>query len=227
MFVVGDVNRGDRPLGWQRPCWCAPGGAGWRCRRVLVGENVQPPNVGAFPPAPLIQTFCWITLRSVWSVRSSACVSRGGRAVQSGCGRRQIGPDHKFVMHRLQNQCSCSVPPQPRSCQRSRLPFSSFTSQQTPHGFSGRGCGASPSAILRRGIVRGTIGPLYRSKCARFGVVRRGGWCDGSCLVVAACLCVWLVAGLCVLVVDEEVVIHTAVVGCLLCFLCVHLDAVL
>ena len=39
--------------------------------------------------------------------------------------------------------------------------------------------------------------------------------------------CVWLVAGLCLLVVDEEVVIHTAVVGCLLRFLCVHLDAVL
>ena len=46
-------------------------------------------------------------------------------------------------------------------------------------------------------------------------------------LAVAACQCVWLVAGLCTLVVDEEVVIHTAVVGCLLCFLCVHLDAVL
>ena len=70
--------------------------------------------------------------------------------------------------------------------------------------------------------------PLYGIyECARFGVVRRGGWCDASCLVVAACPCVWLVAGLCVLVVDEEVVIHKAVVGCLLCFLCIHLDAVL
>ena len=64
-------------------------------------------------------------------------------------------------------------------------------------------------------------------ECAPFGVVRCGGWCDGSSPVVAACPCVWLVAGLGVLVVDEEVVIHTAVVGCLLCFLCVHLDAVL
>ena len=68
---------------------------------------------------------------------------------------------------------------------------------------------------------------LYGTECARFGVVRRGGSCDGSCVVVAACLCVGLVAGLYVLVVDEEVVIHTAVVGCLLCFLCVHLDTVL
>ena len=57
--------------------------------------------------------------------------------------------------------------------------------------------------------------------------MRRGGWRNGSCLVFAACPCVWLVAGLCMLVVHEEVVIHTAVVGCLLCFLCVHLDAML
>ena len=64
------------------------------------------------------------------------------------------------------------------------------------------------------------------SSVVRRGVVRRGG-CDGSCLGVAARPCVWLVAGLCLLVVDEEVVIHTAVVGCLLRFLCVHLDAVL
>ena len=45
----------------------------------------------------------------------------------------------------------------------------------------------------------------------------------GGCRVP---MCVWLVAWLCVLVMDEEVVIRTAVVGCLLCFLCVHRDAV-
>ena len=54
-----------------------------------------------------------------------------------------------------------------------------------------------------------------REGVPRSGVVRRGGWCDGSCLVVAACPCVWLVTGLCVLVVDEGIVIHTAVMGCL------------
>ena len=58
-------------------------------------------------PAPLFQTFCWIRVRSVWSLRSSAFVSLGGGAVQSGCGRRQSGHDHKFVMHGLQNQCGC------------------------------------------------------------------------------------------------------------------------
>ena len=74
--------------------------------------------------------------------------------------------------------------------------------------------------------MRGTISPLYGRECACSGVVRRGG-CDGSCLVVAACLCVRLVSGRCVLIVDEEVVIHTALLGCLLRFLCVHVDTVL
>ena len=124
-------------------------------------------------------------------------------------------------MHGLQNQCSCSVPPQPRSCPQSGLPSSSFTSQQSPHGFHGRGCGASPLGILRRGIVCRTIGPLHGRECAR------SGRHDGRCLAVAAGPCVWLVAGLCMLVVDEEVIIRAADVGCLLCFLCVYLDAVL
>ena len=75
--------------------------------------------------------------------------------------------------------------------------------------------------ILRRGIVCRTIGPLYGRECAR------SGWHDSSCLAVAACPRVSLVAGLCMLVVDEEVIIRMAVVGCLLCFLCVYLDTVL
>ena len=64
-------------------------------------------------------------------------------------------------------------------------------------------------------------------ECTCFGAVRCGGWCGGSFPLVAVCPCVWLVAGLLVLVMNEESVIHTAVVGGLLCFLCVHLDAVL
>ena len=124
-------------------------------------------------------------------------------------------------MHGLQNQCSCSVPPQPRSCPRRGFPSSSFTSMQTPHGFPGRGCGASPSGILRRGVVRKTIGPLQGRGRAR------SGRCYGRCLAVAAGPCVWLVARLRMLVVDEEIIVRAAVVGCLLCFLCVYLDAVL
>ena len=167
--------------------------------------------------APSFQTFCRIRVRSVWSVRSLSGVSRGGRAVQSRCGRRQSGHDDKFAMHGLQNQCSCSVPPQPRSCPRSGLPSLSFTAMQTPHGFPGRGCGVSPSGILRRGIVCRTIGPLHGRGRALSG--RR----DGRCLVGAA----GLVARLCMLIVDEGVIIRAAVVGCLLCFLCVYLDALL
>ena len=55
----------------------------------------------------------------------------------------------------------------------------------------------------------------------------RSGRRDDRCLAVAADPCVWLVARLCMLVVDEEVIIRAAVVGSLLCFLCVYLDAVL
>ena len=162
---------GSAPRAWQRPGWCAPGGAGgWR-RRVLVAEDVQPLNVGAVPPRAIVPDVLRTRVRSVWSVRSLSCVSRGGGAVQRGCGRRQSGHDHKFVMHGLQNQCSCSVPPQPRSCPRSGLPSSSFTSQQTPHGLPPRGCGASPSGIVRRRIVCRTIGPLYERECARSGSV--------------------------------------------------------
>ena len=49
MFVVWDPDRGVCPLVWQRPRWCAPWGARWRCRQVLVAEDVQPFNVGAVP----------------------------------------------------------------------------------------------------------------------------------------------------------------------------------
>ena len=119
-------------------------------------------------------------------------------------------------MHGLQNQCSCLVPLQPRSCSRSGAPFSSFTSQQTPHAFPGRGCGASPSDILGRGFFsRNNRVSIW--ECARFGAVRCGGERGGSSSVGAACPCVWYVAGVCVLVMDGEVVIHTAWPnGCLL-----------
>ena len=54
----------------------------------------------------------------------------------------------------------------------------------------------------------------------------RSGRCYGRCLAVAAGPCVWLVARLHMLVVDEEIIVRAAVVGCLLCFLRVYLDAV-
>ena len=214
-------------------CDCGYGGRWAWC------TTVSPTRWVPFPFAPMPALLVWCSPACAWSVNGhvvaaaavllvNGCLSRlmvglfgvGSLALQQALARSD-GVDQKLAMHGLENQCSCSVPPHQRSCPGRALPFLSFTSQQTPHGFPGRGCGASPSGILKRGIVCVTIGPLYGRECAR------SGWHDGRYLVVAACPCVWVVAGLCILVVDEEVIIPTAVSGCLLCFLCVYLDAVL
>ena len=130
-------------------------------------------------------------------------------------------------MHGLHNQCSSSAPPRQRSCPRSGALLSLTISQQTLHGFPGpHVCGASPAGILRRGTCRGTSGLLYGSLRA-FVQCRLVGGAVAVSWRAAVCQCVWLVPGLRWLVMDEEVVIHTVVVGGLLCFLCVQLDAVL
>ena len=54
VLVVGDVNRGVRVRVWQRPGWCAPGGAEGGCRWVLVVEDVQPLGVGAVLPRAVV-----------------------------------------------------------------------------------------------------------------------------------------------------------------------------
>ena len=117
-------GRGRKPWG-PRPGPAAPrlvrarGGGGGGVAGSSSVRTCNHSTSGLSSPAPSFQTFCRIRVRSVWSVRSLSCVSRGGRAVQSPCGRWQSGHDHKFAMHGLQNQCSCSVPPQPRSCPQS------------------------------------------------------------------------------------------------------------
>ena len=166
MFVVWIPDRGVFLPGLQRPRWCAPGRAGWRCRRVLLAEDIQPRNVGAVPSVGVGQTFWAISPRSVWSVRSSVWVLRGGGAVQRGCARLQSWEACSWSMHGLQNQWSVSAHPQPRSGPRSGASSSPTISQQTLHGLPGPcGCGASPAGILRRGTGRGTIGLPYR--CGR------------------------------------------------------------
>ena len=60
------------------------------------------------------QTFWAISPRSVWSMRSSVSVRRGGGAVQRGCAHLQSGQACSWVMHGLQNKCSVSALPQPR-----------------------------------------------------------------------------------------------------------------
>ena len=54
VLVVGDVNLGVRVRVWQRPGWCAPGGVVGGCRWILVGEDVQPLDVGAVLPRAVV-----------------------------------------------------------------------------------------------------------------------------------------------------------------------------
>ena len=157
-----ELNRGVRPsLGSVH----VGARQGERGGGAAGSSSLRTPNhsTSGLSPVSCAQTFWAIRVLSVWCVRSPACVSRGGGAVQSGCDRRQSGHDHDCVMHGLQKQCSCSALLQPRSCPRSGAPFSSCTSKQTPHGLPGHGCGASPSGILRRGTVRGMIGSRHGS----------------------------------------------------------------
>ena len=68
------------PLIWQRQRWCAPGGARWRCCRVLLAEDDQPLNVGAVPG---------ITRPDILGNQSAQCVEcevvRLGFARQRSC----------------------------------------------------------------------------------------------------------------------------------------------
>ena len=92
-----------------------------------------------------------------------------------------------------------------------------------------------PKSPRMRGFTGGHAEERYRSwdnrvtlwECARLRAVWCAGWCGRSLLGCAVCQCVWLVAGLRWLVLDEEVLIHTVVVGSLLHFLRVQLEAVL
>ena len=92
-----------------------------------------------------------------------------------------------------------------------------------------------PRSPLMRSFTGGHPEERYRSwdsqvpffECARLRAVRIGGLCGCSFPGTAVCQCVWLVAGLRWLVMDEKFVIHTVVVGGLFCFLWVQLDVVL
>ena len=92
-----------------------------------------------------------------------------------------------------------------------------------------------PRSLRMLRFISGHAEERYRSwhnlvtlwESARLPAVRCGGWCSCSLSGVAVCQCVWLVAGLRWLVLNEEVVIHTVPLGGLLCFWCVQLDALL
>ena len=170
--------------------------------------------------APSFQTFCQVRVRSVWSVRSSSCVSRQQSRAEwmrspAEWARPQVRDARAAEPVQLLSAAAA------RLMSTKRVAVFVVHLHADPAWFPSRGCGASPSGILGRGIVCRTIGPLQGRGRAR------SGRCDGRCLAVAAGPCVWLVARLYMLVVDEEVIVRAAVVGCLLCLLCLHLDAVL
>ena len=224
MFVVRNVIRGVRPLDWQRPCWCAPGGAGWRCRRVLVAEDVQPLKVGAVPrvmrPEILGNQGAQCVEREVVGLciawRRSCAEGMQPSAKWAGMKVRDaaaaepvqlLGAAAAEVMHKERGAVLVEYLP----ADTARVPWPRIRSCTVGH----------PEERYGLWDVRVTVW-----ECAPFVAVRCGGWCGGSFLLAAVCPCAWLVAGLRVLVMDEEVVIHTAVVRGVLCFLCVHLDAV-
>ena len=78
MFVVWEVNPLVRPLDWQRPCWCAPGGAGSRRRRVLVG----PLNVGAVLRAIVLDILLKQGAQCVEREVSGLCFARRRRCAE-------------------------------------------------------------------------------------------------------------------------------------------------
>ena len=184
MFVVWDVNRGVRLLDWQRPCWCAPGGAGWWCRRILVAEDVQPLNVravrGVIVPDILLNQgaqcvewdvvglcFAWRRSCAEWmrpSAKWADMKVRDARAANQvqlpGAAADEVMPKERsavLVVH---------LPAD--SAQVSRPQMWSFTFGHPEERYCSRD-------------ARVTIW-----ECARFGAVRCGGWCGGSSPVVVA-----------------------------------------
>ena len=80
MFVVWNPDRGVCLPVPQRPRWCGPGGARWRCRQVLLAEDIKPLSVAAVPS---------VTRPYILDTQAAQCVerevpvwvSRGGGAV--------------------------------------------------------------------------------------------------------------------------------------------------
>ena len=225
MFVVRNVYRRVCPLVWQRPRWCAPGGARWRCCRVLVAEDLKPFNVGTVPRImrPVILgnqgaqcVECEVVRLCLARRRNCAKVVRpsaklAGMKVRDAPAAEQV---------QLLSVAAAEVMLKERGVVL--VEYLPADAAWVPRPQMGSFTGRHPEERYSSWDDRVTV-----QECARFCAVRCGGWCDGSLPVVAVCPWVWLVARLRVLVIDEEVIIHTAVVGGLLCFLCVHLDAVL
>ena len=226
MFVVWNPDRGVFLPVWQRPRWCAPGGAEWRCRQVVLAEDVQPSNIGAVPS---------VRCPDILGNQGAQCVEREVVGLHFARGRscaEGVRPSAKWAGMQvcealaaepvqLLGAAAAGVMPKERG---------DAVSDSFPADIA-----RVPRLPRIWGFTGGHTEERYRSwdnritlwECVRLRAVRCGGWCVCTFLGVAVCQCVWLVTGLRGPVMDEEVVIHTAVAGGLLCFLCVRLDAVL
>ena len=226
MFVVWNPDRGVCLLVWQRPGWCAPGGARWRCCRVLLAEDVQTLNVGAVPS---------VTRPDIPGTQGAQSVGRAvvglGFARRRSCAEgvrpsakragRQVHDARAAEPVQLLGAAAAEVMPKERGVVVVDYFPADVAWVLRPlrmWGFTGH----HPQERYRSWDNRVTL-----RECAPLRAVRCGGWCGCSPRGVAVCHCVWLVTRLHRLVMDEEVVIHTTVVGGLLCFLCVQLDVVL
>ena len=137
-------------------------GPGRRCRRVLVADDVQQLNVRAVPRVmrpdilgnqgaqcvePEVVGWCFAGRQScAEGMRPS--VKWGGMKVHDARAAEAV---------QLLGAASAEVMPK----ERGAVLVKYLPADAAP--FPGRGCGASPSGILRRGTVGGTFGSLYGS----------------------------------------------------------------
>ena len=183
--------------------------ARWPCCRVLLAEAVQPLTVGAVP--------C-VTRPDILGNQGAQCVEHeviaSGFAWQQSCAE-EVRPSAKWAGMQLRDT-RAAEPVQLLGAAAAEVmlkdrgvvvvDYFPADASRVPRplrmwGFTG----GHPEEGYMSGDNRVTL-----RECARFLAVRCGGSCDGSFPGVAVCQCVWLVAGLRGLVMDEEVGINTA-----------------
>ena len=229
MFVVWNPERGVFLPVWQRPRLCAPGKAGWRCRRVLLAEDIQPSNVGAVPS---------VSVGGCPDIPGNQPAQRVERKVVGlGFARRQgraegVCPSAKLAGMQLGDALAAEPVQRLGAAAAKVMPreLGVVVPDYLPAEVAW-----VPRSLQMWGFTCRHPEERYRSwdnpvtlwECASLRAVRCSRWCRWSLPGVAVCQCVWLGAGLLWLVMDEEVVIHTVGVGRLLCCLCVQLDALL
>ena len=189
MFVVWNPDRGVFLPVWQRPRWCAPGEAGWWCRRVLLAEDMRPRNVRA------VRSFCVGGCPDVLGNQPAQRVEH--EVVSLGFARRR--------------GCADGVRP---SAEWAGMQMGDARAAESVQRFGAAAAGVMPKergvlvpdyfpADVARvprspqmwGFTGGYPEERYRSldnqvtlwECARLRAVRCGGWCGCRLPGVAAC----------------------------------------